>query len=173
MTLNLGPFDFNLVFSGLPSNWTVYNPHCLERDLNNYIASLYGNQTAVDILMAQPSITEFQGTMSKLTSTAADIGVHPGGHFSIGLSLIDFFASPLDPAFFLHHGMIDRVWTLWQAADPEARTYALNGTTVIFDPPDAEEVTLDTVQNWGYLGEPKATRELLDVAFNDYCYTYE
>ncbi|KAH8668543.1 hypothetical protein BX600DRAFT_435074 [Xylariales sp. PMI_506] len=173
MTANLGPFDFDLVFTGLPSNWTAYNPHCLQRDLNDYVATLYGNQTAVDYLLAQPNITAFQGTMSKLSPTAADIGVHPGGHFSIGLALIDFFASPSDPAFFLHHAMVDRVWTLWQAADPAARTTALNGTNVIFDPPSASEVTLETVQNWGVLGAAKKTGELLSVSAGDFCYTYE
>jgi tyrosinase len=25
----------------------------------------------------------------------------------------DLFTSPGDPAFFLHHGMVDRLWTLW------------------------------------------------------------
>jgi tyrosinase len=173
MTANLGPFDFNLVFSGLPSNWTAYNPHCLLRDLNNDVATLYNNQTAVDTLLAQPNITAFQGTMSTVSETSTAIGVHPGGHFSIGLSLIDFFASPSDPSFFPHYGMVDRVWTLWQQADPEVRTNQLNGTTVIFDPPGAEEVTLDAVQNWGIFGKPKTTRELSDVTLGDYYYTYE
>ena len=25
----------------------------------------------------------------------------------------DLFTSPGDPAFFLHHGQVDRLWTLW------------------------------------------------------------
>lgn len=174
MTVNLGPFDFDLVFAGgLPSNWTSYTPHCLQRDLNNYVATLYGNQTAVDYLLAQPDIVSFQDTMSKLNPIATDIGVHPGGHVSIGYGLFDFFVSPGDPAFFLHHGMIDRVWTIWQAVDPESRLVALNGTTDIFDPPGAEEVTLGTVQSWGILGETRQTKELMNVRAGVYCYTYE
>ncbi|KAK9423161.1 putative Tyrosinase copper-binding domain-containing protein [Seiridium unicorne] len=174
MTVNLGPYDFTLVFNGgLLPNWTDYTPHCLQRDLNNYIATIYGNQTVVDYLLSQPEITSFQGTMSNISSTTTDIGVHPGGHFSIGLALIDFFASPSDPAFFLHHAMIDRMWTIWQGTDPEPRTNALNGTTVIFDPPGAEEVTLDTVQRWGVLGEEKRTEELMDVEAGEFCYGYE
>ncbi|OCL11990.1 Di-copper centre-containing protein [Glonium stellatum] len=43
MTSNLGPFDFSLVFAGLPTNWSAYNPHCLKRDLNSYVATRYGN----------------------------------------------------------------------------------------------------------------------------------
>jgi tyrosinase len=78
-------------------------------------------------------------------------GVHAGGHFTIGgdpggvsfstpttipssvkltfLSLLqDVFVSPGDPAFFLHHGMIDRVWWIWQLQDLETRLTAVAGT---------------------------------------------
>lgn len=174
MSINLGPFAVELVFSGgLPSNWTTYTPHCLERDLNNYIATRYNNQSAVDDLVAQPDITSFQAAMDTLSPNSANIGSHTGGHFSLGLALIDFFVSPGDPAFFLHHAMIDRVWATWQAIDPETRLYALNGTTVIFDPPGAPEATLDTIQSWGALGEEKRTGDLMNIDDGDYCYGYE
>jgi tyrosinase len=39
------------------------------------------------------------------------MGVHTGGHYTIGGDAgSDFYNSPADPAFFPHHGMIDRVW---------------------------------------------------------------
>lgn len=170
MTVNLGPFDFSQVFSGLPSNWTAYNPHCLQRDLNDYIATRYGNQTAVDYLLGQPTIADFQNTMS---GADINLGVHGGGHFSIGISLLDFFASPSDPAFFLHHGMVDRVWAIWQAADLANRKNALSGTSTIFNGNSTPEVTLDTVQNWGALGRAKKTGEIVWTMEGDFCYTYE
>ncbi|KAJ4162934.1 hypothetical protein NW754_014355 [Fusarium falciforme] len=34
---------------------------------------------------------------------------------------------PLDPIFFLHHGQIDRLWTLWQAKDQENRALDYSG----------------------------------------------
>lgn len=79
-TINLGPFAFDLVFSGLPSNWTEHSPHCLNRDLNNYIAARYGSQTAIDIQMGTTTISEFQNIMS---GADINLGVHGGGHFSI------------------------------------------------------------------------------------------
>lgn len=170
MTVNLGPFDFSLVFSGLPSNWTTYNPHCLTRDLNNYIASRYGNQSAIDILMAKTNIADFQNTMS---GADINLGPHGGGHFSIGGSGVDFFASPSDPAFFLHHGMVDRVWTLWQAMDPEKRPYELDGTSTIFNGNSTPPVTLSTKVNWGVLGRPKELWELTSPTEGDFCYRYE
>jgi tyrosinase len=170
MTSNLGPFDFSLVFTGLPANWTAYNPHCLKRDLNNYISTRYGNQTAVNILMATPDIETFQNTMS---GADINLGVHGGGHFSLGPALLDFFASPSDPAFFLHHSNIDRVWTLWQAQNPRKRQYALSGTSTIFNGNSTPQVTLETVQNWGFLGVEKTTKELMSAKAGTFCYEYE
>lgn len=137
------------VFTSLPSNRTEYNPHCLSRDLNNYIAARYGDQTAIDIQMGTTTITEFQNIMS---GADINLGVHGGGHFSIGSTLLDFFASPADPAFFLHHSMVDRFWTMWQAADPGARRYALSGTSTILNGNETGQVTADTRQAWGILG---------------------
>ncbi|KAL2284245.1 hypothetical protein FJTKL_08974 [Diaporthe vaccinii] len=168
-TINLGPFAFDLVFSGLPSNWTAYNPHCLGRDLNNYIATRYGNQTAIEIQMATATIAEFQDTMS---GADINLGVHGGGHFSTGLAMLDFFASPADPAFFLHHSMVDRLWTLWQAEAPETRQYALSGTSTIFNGNETGEVTLETTQDWGVLGREKRTGELMQVGAVGLCYEY-
>lgn len=101
-----------------------------------------------------------------------NLGVHGGGHFSIGLGLQDFFASPADQAFFLHHGMIDRVWTTWQAANPRARTYQLSGTSTIFNANSTPEVTLRTVQDWGVLAGERLTGSLLKVGVNGFCYEY-
>lgn len=168
-TVNLGPFAFDLVFSGLPSNWTTYNPHCLSRDLNNDVAVRYGNQAAIDILLDTTTISDFQDTMS---GADINLGVHGGGHFSIGLALQDFFASPADPAFFLHHSMIDRLWATWQASAPQTRQYALSGTSTIFNGNETAEVTLGTIQNWGILGRERMTGDLMKIGRNGFCYEY-
>lgn len=171
-TLNLGPFDFSLVFDGaVPANWTLLNPRCMTRDLSVAIAQMFNNASAVAYLVDQThTIAEFQGNMSGVDIHA---GVHGGGHYILGGSGSDFFASPNDPVFWLHHGMIDKVWTEWQALDPERRIWVLNGTDTIFDPPGATEMTLDYVQEWGYLGTPRQTWELLRVGYQGFCYKYE
>jgi tyrosinase len=141
----------------------------MSRDLSYPIALRYNNASAVKYLMSTPDIRAFQGNMS-----GADInaGVHGGGHYILGGSGLDFFASPNDPAFWLHHSMIDKVWSDWQALDPSARTWVLNGTDTIFDPPGATEMTLDFVQNWGYLSGTRKTAELLRVGYEGFCYKY-
>lgn len=58
----------------------------------------------------------------------------------------------------LHHAMIDRVWTLWQAQDPENPQYALNGTAPMSNPPNTPEVDLDSQVTWGVLGDNKTLR---------------
>ncbi|KUJ14989.1 Di-copper centre-containing protein [Mollisia scopiformis] len=167
-TISFGPFDFALAFTGLPSNWTTYTPHCLVRDLNNYVATRYGNQTAIDVVMNTTNVEDFQNTMS---GADINLGPHGGGHFSIGYSLLDFFASPADPAFFLHHGMIDRLWMMWQVVD-EKRVWELSGTSTIFNGNDTPEVTLETMQTWGVLGKDRKTKELLRVGHEGFCYEY-
>jgi tyrosinase len=39
----------------------------------------------------------------------------------------DFYCSPGDPVFYFHHGMLDRVWWIWQMQDPENRINAVPG----------------------------------------------
>jgi tyrosinase len=43
MTSSFGPFQFGLVFTWLPANWTAYSPSCLQRDINDYVATRYTN----------------------------------------------------------------------------------------------------------------------------------
>jgi tyrosinase len=172
-TINLGPFDTQDAFEGiLRPNWMDFTPHCFVRDLNNFVASIYGNDTVVDDLMASETMAEFQGKLTGFPSTFAGLGPHPGIHIALGLSLQDFFASPGDPAFYLHHGMADRTWALWQAKDPKGRQTALNGTASLGNPTTSPIVTLDTIIEWGVLGKPKTVGELMNTIGGDLCYRY-
>ncbi|KAF7357228.1 Common central domain-containing protein [Mycena sanguinolenta] len=172
-TINFGPFSTNDAFEGiLPANWQDYTPHCFVRDLNDYVANMYGNTTIVDALLAASTIAEFQGNMTGYPATLAGLGPHPGIHISLGWALQDFFASPGDPAFYLHHGMVDRTWALWQEMDPENRQTALNGTASLGNPVTSPVVTLDTVVEWGPLGPAKTVGELMDIMSGEYCYRY-
>lgn len=53
------------------------------------------------------------------------MGVHGGGHSSIGGvggHAADPVISPYDPAFWLTHGQLDRVYWIWQMLDLESRS---------------------------------------------------
>lgn len=59
-------------------------------------------------------------------------GMHSGGHVQLGGDEIDVFVSPSDPAFWLHHGMVDRVWAIWQHLGP-GRTEEVWGTGTTYN----------------------------------------
>jgi tyrosinase len=135
--------------------------------------SRYTNETLLDNLMATTDIIEFQTAMDHWPARPDGVfGLHGGGHFSLGATMHDLFASPADPAFMLHHSMIDRVWAQWQAEDEKTRRYALNGTTTILNPPWGKQVNLDTVMEFGVLDRPRKIREVMSPTSGGLCYTY-
>ncbi|KAJ5819931.1 hypothetical protein N7474_005522 [Penicillium riverlandense] len=172
--LHLGPFSRTLTsFTEIPSPGFAYNPRCFSRSLNDWVASRYTNRTIVETLLASRDINEFLTVVDHWPPRMDGVfGVHGGGHFSLGGTMQDLFASPQDPAFFLHHGMVDRMWDIWQDRDEETRRYALNGTGVILNPPSAPLVTLDTVMEFGILDRPRTVREVMSPVEGGLCYTY-
>ncbi|KAI0522314.1 hypothetical protein F5B22DRAFT_470573 [Xylaria bambusicola] len=162
-TLYLGPFPVELTLTGLPDDWTEKNPHCFTRNLNDAVLRLLNNANRIKSLVAAPNITDFQYQLN---------AIHRGGHVTVGGPMMDFFVSPLDPAFFLHHAQIDRLWTMWQAHDPTSRRYAYNGTNTYMSLPDTPEVTNSTTLDFGVLGGKVTLEEIADPMAGRYCYQY-
>lgn len=174
MEIHLGPFSHDFDTPGPPPPPSFeYNPRCLNRSLNDFVSSTYNNQTVIDDLLATETIDEFQLVLDHNPFVMdGSIGIHGGGHWSLGATHSDLFASPQDPAFFLHHSMIDRLWADWQAGDEDTRRWALNGTDGFLNPPSSEIVTLDTIMEFGVLDRPRAIREVMDPTGYQYCYVY-
>lgn len=153
-----------------------YQPRCFARQFNDTSSGLYLNQTAVDRLLDSADIREFQFNMDgremREYPPNGFVGPHSAGHQSLGPIMGDFYGSPQDPAFFLHHGMVDRTWALWQAQDEESRLTQTYGTASIFNDPTTPNVTMDTQLEFGVLSEPKTMRELVSTHANDFCYEY-
>lgn len=176
MILNLPDLDDapNDVF---PSNAFAYSPHCLTRDLNSFIARAFTGQADVDRLLDSPDITTLQHNVDVSVWPGIRehgvMGPHAAAHMQLGRSMDDFWTAPQEPTFMLHHAMVDRIWTLWQARDPENRRWALNGTSTIMNAPTTPEVDLDTRLTWGPLGPEKTLRELMSTEAYDYNYTYD
>ena len=89
----------------------------------------------------------------------------------------DFFVSPGDPAFYLHHSMIDLVWSAWQALDYEARTYgdnAISGTGTFLNNPPSPNTTFETPITLGYAGSGLnvSMRDVMSTVEGPFCYTY-
>ncbi|KAL4918430.1 hypothetical protein BDW62DRAFT_210495 [Aspergillus aurantiobrunneus] len=172
--INMGPFTLNESYSDtLPDHAFDYNPRCLVRSLNDWVIQTYNNQTVVDTLLAAPDIVEFQNIMGGFPNPPIPLGPHHTGHRSLGPDLLDFFASPQDPAFWQHHGMVDRMWTMWQDADNQLfRRFALNGSSTTWYKDDSPEVNLYTTVEFGILDYPRYLYELMSPKAGPYCYTY-
>lgn len=93
------PFDENRF---QPTPWIITKPKTRIRDV-------------VTPGTVQSVINGHQGDFKGFLD-AFDIveGFHTGVHLMVGGDLMDPAISPNDPLFFLHHGMLDRVWYLWQ-----------------------------------------------------------
>ncbi|KAF9891641.1 hypothetical protein FE257_003652 [Aspergillus nanangensis] len=171
--VNFGPFKFVDSFRDtIPPDSFDYKPHCLFRSLNNVVIDSVSNQAQVDTLLAAPDIIEFRQMTDAFPDASKLLGLHGGGHLAVGQIMFDAFASPQDPVFWLHHGMLDRLWSMWQHADEGSRRNALNGSNTIFYRTNTPEVTLDTVVEFGVLDKPQPLRDLMSPRDGRYCYLY-
>ena len=117
ITLNIAPV---FPYGSPNSTGYEYQPHCLQRDFLQPLSDNFLTKEKVDSLLSAPTIAEFRKIL--------DDGTHFAGHSTVGGDMSDIFTSPQDPAFYFHHAQIDRLWTIWQAADPASRTYAVSDT---------------------------------------------
>ncbi|KAH6667772.1 hypothetical protein B0J14DRAFT_488838, partial [Halenospora varia] len=154
-----------------PDGGLGYNPRCLKRDINPTTAQRFNNWTDILSILSQNNIYDFQMQLQGVPGIG--IGAHGGGHYTIGGDASDLFASPSDPAFFAHHGQVDRMWTIWQNLDPVHRTNAIAQTRTYLDLPPSANATLDDIVELGYAGgQQKTIRELMSVVEGHFCYIY-
>ncbi|KAF4629654.1 hypothetical protein G7Y89_g8491 [Cudoniella acicularis] len=100
--------------------------------------------------MAKTNIGDFQTFMQNGGSNG--FGIHGAGHFIIaGDPGGDFYMSPGDPGFYLHHGQIDRLWFIWQGQDLKTRQNVISGTTTMGNNPPSANATLDFKIDVGHL----------------------
>ncbi|KAK3490047.1 hypothetical protein B0T13DRAFT_490918 [Neurospora crassa] len=162
MSVNLGPIALD-VSGGRPQQSNpagpfAYNPRCLRRDLSDAVNQRFANASSVRHVLSQETVANFQMIMQGIPGSG-DIGVHGGGHYSLGGDPgRDVSTSPGDPAFYLHHAMIDR-------------KTAVAGTRTFLNIPESGETTLDDVVDFGYAAGPgRKLRELMSVVEGPFCY---
>ena len=123
-TLNLGPVAFPPVDS---DGGFGYNPRCLARDLHPEWTKLAKPSDIVNLFMQCTDLDCFD------TNAEGPDGFHTAGHLGVGGIMMDAWASPQDPVFFLHHAQVDHMWSLWQGLNPKNRTYQVYGTQTAFN----------------------------------------
>ncbi|KAB8227288.1 tyrosinase family protein [Aspergillus alliaceus] len=173
-TVNMGPINA-AGQQPVPYNFQ-YNPHCLERDLNPTVTrASITFQNTTDLILEYDTIDWFQAVMQKdprFAMPSVPYGVHRGGHVGVGRVMGDAAGSPGDPMFYLHHAQIDRVWSTWQALDPEKRRYAIWGTHTLADNPPSANMTLDEMIDFRLVAEPVKFEDLMDTLSGPFCYYY-
>ncbi|SPO01150.1 related to monophenol monooxygenase (tyrosinase) [Cephalotrichum gorgonifer] len=169
-TVNLGP---STVAEPL-----AYNPRCIKRNLNGAICAANASiRNTTDVITSAPNIELFQaiiqGDMRYPEARGLGMASHGGGHFTIGGDPGgDFYFSPLEPAFFQHHGQIDRMYFIWQNLDWENRQ-GIAGTGTMMNQPPSDEVKLDDLLDLSPLAEARPIRDLVDTIGGPFCFVYE
>ena len=170
-----------------------YDPRCLKRDVSSWVSSNWTKDVDIaDLINQNPDIYWFQTIMQGNGFKDGFFGVHtagesfplkPGshdkkcsripGHYTIGGDPGgDFFASPGDPAFFLHHAQIDRTWWIWQNQDLAARQNAISGTITLNNDPPSRNGTLEDWLEMGILGTGTEIKNVMFSTGGPLCYIY-
>lgn len=105
----------------------------------------------------------FPSLLRHHVSLTRTVGGDPGG---------DFYFSPLEPAFFQHHGQIDRLYFVWQNLDWENRQN-IAGTGTMLNQPPSDDVLLTDILDLSPLAEPREVQELLSTTGGPFCFVYE
>ncbi|KAK3383479.1 hypothetical protein B0T24DRAFT_688013 [Lasiosphaeria ovina] len=149
------------------------NPRCLRRDISNYLTSRYARtQDIVSLITSSKDIGTFQTAMQAV-GPGSGMGVHNAGHFTIaGDPGGDFYTSPNDPAFWVHHGMIDRTWSIWQTQNFSTRQLVISGGTSMMG--FGKLQTLDDPIDLDVVGDKVwKIRDLVSTVDGPFCYVYE
>jgi tyrosinase len=151
----------------------AYNPRCAKRDLTTYSSTnwlTFSNLHNITLGAASHDLLSFQNELQGRFEDGV-LGLHAAGHFAIGGDAGDFYSSPNDPVFFMHHTMLDQVWWMWQALHPEqARSVA--ATITGFDKPPSRNATLEDTIEMNWLGVGGTTIGEVAGMEGPLCYVY-
>jgi tyrosinase len=173
MTISLGPMS--PVVRPSPArnpqaNGYGKNPRCLRRDMTDTLGKNFGKTS--DIV---GQITSFNNVLAFQNYMQGGRGVHGVGHFTVsGDPGGDFYTSPNEPSFWMHHAMIDRIWTIWQSLDYENRRMDMQGGTSMMGGSRRQQ-SLDDPTDLGVVGQNYAIRDIMSTVDGPgpFCYVYE
>ncbi|KAH8678672.1 hypothetical protein BGZ60DRAFT_525419 [Tricladium varicosporioides] len=149
-------------------------PHCILRDFMPAIPQASPPlQEMLGFAYTQAIVDEISTTNTNFGTFHGELESRPHGAVHAGIAQGDGdmgpITSPNDPIFFLHHTMVDRVWWLWQQADPTNRLNDFSGTEF-----GGVTATLDDVMPMLGLATDRKVRDFMStgVGASTLCYTY-
>lgn len=131
--------------------------HCLARNGDGGVTANTNSQM-VDGCNAYTTFSDM--------AWCAERGAHAYGHNGIGAVMLDTYASPSDPVFWLHHAFIDRNFRIWQNQN-SARVSTIDGTDTV-----GNKLTLDSKINVYGIRPDVRIRDILDTTEQTLCYKY-
>lgn len=169
-----------------------YNPRCIRRDLNAEVSRKFyttANLLNLTIDDASGTVELFQNEFNGRPQDNGFMGLRKiplplilfiltdlpdsAGHYTINGENTDFYTSVNDPAFFLHHAMIDNIFWIWQALHPEESTQVAGTRTLMNNPPLGNAAIYDPLV-MGVNAPTRKIYELQDTLSGDpLCYIYE
>lgn len=93
--------------------WTgsLIGKYNAQKDLNRRLAGTLPTSLQKNNLLTSFSFNSFGNFRFEL-----EVDLHDPPHSWIGGTMADMLISPKDPAFFIHHAMVDYLWQLWTEA---------------------------------------------------------
>ncbi|KAH8723221.1 hypothetical protein GQ44DRAFT_761239 [Phaeosphaeriaceae sp. PMI808] len=156
------------------------NPRCLRRDVNNFFSKTYLTPAALlKHIMSNANILNFQNSLQSSTPVVA--ALHIGGHYSIwGDPGGDVYVSPNEPAFWLHHGQLDRHWWMWAnylEGEVKKRVTQYEGGTNWMNPDSSAKGKITDPQ-WLNVAAPAGmdgiqSKEFFSTTAGPLCYVYQ
>ncbi|KAL1842225.1 hypothetical protein VTJ49DRAFT_5837 [Mycothermus thermophilus] len=176
-TVNLGPIAPTLDLVPPAPETLAANPRCLRRAISQWTASTWTTAPHITDLLVNPAYATIGPFQNRLQGDFPNLypGVHAAGHFTIGGDPGgDLFAAPGDPAFWVHHAQVDRVWWLWQLLEPSgARFNQVAGTITMLNNPPSRNGTLEDVIEMGAITDVTyQMKDLVSTVDGPFCYIY-
>ncbi|RFU31128.1 hypothetical protein B7463_g5224, partial [Scytalidium lignicola] len=166
-TLNFGTCVTEGPFAGLTLSFAGQETkrHCLSRGFQDEGLRGYSGEGV--------SPAALEEVLSKNDYVSFFSALEEGPHDTIpNMIRGDFWllTAPNEPTFFLHHGMLDRLWWMWQQQDPENRLRqyigpAYNGSMVAASLHDELEM--------GPFAKAVHAHDLVDTQAGILCYRYQ
>jgi len=89
----------------------------------------------------------------------------------VGGEVSDPFTAPNDPAFFLHHAQVDRVFWIWQMQDFTNRK-GVFGTQTLMDMPPSPNTTVEDFLDVAPLNGDVKIKDMMNTVGGPLCYVY-
>ncbi|KAK8126542.1 uncharacterized protein PG998_002301 [Apiospora kogelbergensis] len=156
-----------------------YQPRCIRHDISNALGQKWaGDERAVALLTDAAGQAGIAGIQAGIENTGTDTegfyGLHQYGHFAVsGDPSGDFYNSPNEPLFWIHHGQVDRLWWIWQNQKPAERAMQISGTRTMYNKPPSDDATLEDILLMDTTGSDVVFKDAVSSVGGKYCYIYE